>query len=86
MCSKDPCDNIARALVNTCNAVGDADFTCQCQSGYSWDDDSNSCKLPGTQAEYMLVVTAAPLLSLFSFSAGFRLLSVWYRVAGKALV
>lgn len=43
MCQKDPCQNIARAMINTCIPVGDSDFKCSCQAAFTWDDDSNSC-------------------------------------------
>ena len=43
VCRKDPCLNIASAVVGTCEPDGDTDFTCQCQSGHQWDDETNSC-------------------------------------------
>ena len=44
-CHKDPCRNIARAVVGSCNAVKDDDFECHCQLPFAWDDDSNSCMM-----------------------------------------
>ena len=43
ICQKDPCQNIARALVGTCSPLGDSDFVCLCQATNKWDDESNSC-------------------------------------------
>jgi hypothetical protein len=47
VCTKDPCQNIARALVGTCQPRSEADFSCDCQAGSLWDDDTNAC-FPGT--------------------------------------
>ena len=43
ICRKDPCENIARAVVGTCIADGEFDFSCQCQFRNKWNDDTNSC-------------------------------------------
>lgn len=43
ICRKDPCENIARAVVGTCEPDGESDFKCQCQLISKWDDYSNSC-------------------------------------------
>lgn len=45
ICYKDPCQNIARAVVGSCQSIGDTDFTCRCQQNYAWNDDSNSCDI-----------------------------------------
>ena len=42
-CSKDPCTNLARAILGTCRPLGSADFICSCQHSSSWDDETNSC-------------------------------------------
>ena len=43
-CEKNPCQNIAKAVVNSCHAIGTADFECMCQNS-KWDDDTNSCAM-----------------------------------------
>ncbi len=43
VCSKDPCQNIARAVVGSCQPQGDANFVCRCQHHNKWDDDTNAC-------------------------------------------
>jgi hypothetical protein len=50
-CDKNPCQNIARAMVDTCQPVGHSDFECRCQPPFTWDDDSNSCLL----SQYLVV-------------------------------
>jgi hypothetical protein len=42
-CRKDPCQNLAGAIVDSCIKVGASDFMCQCQAGFAWNDESNSC-------------------------------------------
>ena len=42
-CMKNPCQNIARAFEDSCVAIGETDFLCDCQTSYVWDNDTNSC-------------------------------------------
>jgi hypothetical protein len=42
-CKKDPCQNIAGALIGTCVSIGTVDFSCRCQLPFIWMDDTNSC-------------------------------------------
>ena len=44
-CSKNPCQNIAAAHVDSCVDISHSDFECSCQPEHSWDDDLNSCIL-----------------------------------------
>jgi hypothetical protein len=41
-CSPDPCGGITNAVGETCIAQG-ADYTCECDPGYTWDSGSNDC-------------------------------------------
>ena len=43
ICSKDPCQNIAKAIVGSCQMSGQNDFVCACQRAFSWNDDVNMC-------------------------------------------
>jgi hypothetical protein len=43
-CHKKPCQNIAKAIDDSCTPVGSSDFTCKCQASFTWDDSTNSCK------------------------------------------
>jgi len=43
LCDPDPCAGITNAEADTCTEVEGNDFTCQCVTGYNWDDPSNSC-------------------------------------------
>ena len=63
ICYKDPCQNIARAVVGTCESDGNADFTCECQERYKWEDVTNSCisgkpkKTMCIHNNYIIIVT-----------------------------
>ena len=50
LCIKDPCANIAKAVVGSCNLIGRSDFQCQCQHSHMWDDGANTCisRITGT--------------------------------------
>ena len=43
LCVKDPCANIAKAVVGSCSPIGSHDFQCQCQHSHAWNDDANAC-------------------------------------------
>jgi hypothetical protein len=45
-CEPDPCVDIANAVSNSCEAIGQDDFTCDCGSTYFWDGTSNTCVNP----------------------------------------
>jgi hypothetical protein len=43
-CHKNPCQNIARTVTESCKSVKDySDFECACQMHFVWDDETNSC-------------------------------------------
>jgi hypothetical protein len=42
-CKKDPCQNLAGAVVQSCIPVGAGDFECHCQEGFKWVNDNNFC-------------------------------------------
>ena len=42
-CDPDPCPVIQDAIADTCTAVGQTDFTCDCDAGFVWEDPSNTC-------------------------------------------
>ena len=47
-CDPDPCSTIPNAVVETCTEIGGScagpsDFFCDCDSGYAWQDDTNTC-------------------------------------------
>ena len=42
-CYKNPCKNIARAVVDSCMRLDNTDFVCKCQQHFIWDDDNNDC-------------------------------------------
>ena len=49
LCDPDPCQGMPNAVAGTCTAVGGActpatDFFCSCDSGYTWQDTSNTCE------------------------------------------
>jgi hypothetical protein len=35
------------AVAGSCTDVGGGDFTCECNAGFLWDDDSNTCQEQG---------------------------------------
>jgi hypothetical protein len=43
LCQKNPCQNIAAAIVNSCKDINRLDFECSCQPDHNWDDDTNAC-------------------------------------------
>jgi len=45
-CDPDPCANKENATAGTCTAVGDSDYTCDCESGYFWQGDDEECVDP----------------------------------------
>jgi len=46
VCDPDPCASKANATAGTCTAVDESDFTCDCDAGYFWEDDGNTCEDP----------------------------------------
>jgi hypothetical protein len=54
-CSKDYCENIAKAVVGSCVDIGNADFQCRCQLPFVWDDDKNSCR-SGVNNNYQIEI------------------------------
>jgi hypothetical protein len=50
-CTPDPCQSIQNAVAGTCMEVGGScsaaiDFSCSCDSGYAWQDATNTCEEP----------------------------------------
>jgi hypothetical protein len=43
-CVPDPCRLIAHAYAGTCVDEGGGKFSCDCDSGYVWDDTAGSCR------------------------------------------
>jgi hypothetical protein len=58
-CQKNPCRNIARAIVNRCVKLSNDDFECRCQRHFHWDDETNACLDEG-----MLFQTYVAFISL----------------------
>ena len=55
-CDPDPCQGIPNAITATCTAVGGActpatDFVCSCDTGYAWQDATNTCLLVGPMVQ-----------------------------------
>jgi hypothetical protein len=42
-CDPDPCATIEYAIAGTCTAIDATDFTCNCDTGYTWTDPTNTC-------------------------------------------
>lgn len=42
-CEGDPCADITNAVSGSCEAAGTDDFTCDCQSGFTWAEATNTC-------------------------------------------
>ena len=50
-CDPDPCQDIPNSVAYTCTPIGGSctpanDFTCTCDTGYNWEDATNSCEEP----------------------------------------
>ena len=45
-CSGHPCLNTPNALPNSCEDVGEGQFTCDCEAGYFWEEIGNTCQDP----------------------------------------
>ena len=43
-CVPDPCATIENATVGTCSAIDGTDFTCSCDSGYTWQSGTHACE------------------------------------------
>jgi hypothetical protein len=46
VCDPDPCASTDNAMAGTCTADGESDYECDCQSGYFWEADGNTCEDP----------------------------------------
>jgi hypothetical protein len=66
-CAKDPCMNIARAVVGSCQSLGRTDFTCGCQRSFIWQDDTNMCAADTGIGNVYRYHTTYVLLASFKF-------------------
>ena len=46
ICDPDPCAGKDNATADTCTDLGGDDYTCDCESGYFWEDEGNTCEDP----------------------------------------
>jgi hypothetical protein len=42
-CDEDPCEEKENAVAGSCEVVGEEVFTCECDPGFGWDPDTDSC-------------------------------------------